>query len=245
MNFKDKVVIITGSSSGLGRATAIKFVKEGAKVVINGLNEKRLGEVEKEIKDLEGEVLVIKANVGEEKEVIDLIDKTIMSFGKIDVLVNNAAVVFDRPFNEQTSAEWDKTYKTDLKSVFMCSKYAAEYLKKQSGASIINVSSTNGINTLYTWSMDYDAMKAAIINLTTNLAQELAPDIRVNAIAPGWITTTMNEELSESIIKEESKKIALGRFANPEEVADVILFLASNKARYITGTTIKVDGGML
>jgi 3-oxoacyl-[acyl-carrier protein] reductase len=243
MKFSDKVIIVTGSGRGLGKCIAKMFLENGAKVVINDRVQSRLDMAKKELVNYNDRLLPIFADIGIEKNVKYLIDETIKKYGKIDVLINNAGMVYDRPFNEQKVEEWDDTYSSNLKGTFLCSKYASQFLKQTKG-NIINISSTNGINTIYPWSMDYDATKAGIINLTKNLAIELSPDVRVNSIAPGWINTDMNKELPEEIIEEENKKILLRRFCEPEEIANVILFLASDEARYINQEIIRVDGGM-
>lgn len=243
MDYLNKVVIITGSGRGLGKCIAKSFLEMGAKVVINDRVKDRLDETKKEFKNFSNNLLSILADVGHEDNVKLLINETIKTFGKIDILINNAGMVYDRPFNEQKVEEWDDTYSSNLKGVYLCSKYSAKYLKKTKG-NIINISSTNGLNTIYPWSMDYDATKAGIINLTKNLAKEFAPYVRVNSIAPGWINTEMNKELSEEIIKEETNKILLGRFCEPEEMAKIVLFLASDDAKYINQEIIRVDGGM-
>ena len=244
MRFKNKVVIVTGSSRGIGKATAILFAKEGAKVVVNDslLNDEAKSVVT-EIKKLGSDAIAIKCDVSDEIQVKQMVEKTIKTFGKIDILVNNAGVVFDTTFKEKTVKQWKKTLEVNLIGVFLCSKYVAEYMKKQKNGKIVNISSTNGINRFSPECMDYDASKAGVINLTYNLAKELAPTIQVNSVAPGWVETSMNKDLPQEFIDEEIKKIYLKRFAKPEDIAKIILFLSSEDANYITGSIIKVDGG--
>ncbi|NOQ55932.1 MAG: SDR family oxidoreductase, partial [Nanohaloarchaea archaeon] len=157
--------------------------------------------------------------------------------------VNNAVIVFDVPFFERTVKQWKRTMDVNLLGTFLCSKYASEQMLKNDNGKIINISSTNGINCFSPESADYDTSKAGIINLTYNLAKELAPKIQVNSIAPGWVNTEMNKDLPKDFVEEETEKIYLKRFAKPEEIAKTILFLASDDASYITGSILKVDGG--
>lgn len=243
----EKVVLITGSSKGIGKATAVEFAKIGGyKVVINYLtdreNAEELSNYLKE--EYKIETLVIKADVSNEEQVKDMIQEIIDKFGKIDVLVNNAGIAIDKEFEDRTVEDWKRTLEVNTIGTFLVSKYASENMMNNKSGKIINVSSTNGINTFFPSSIDYDASKAAIINLTYNLAIQFAPYINVNAVAPGWVNTEMNKELPKDLIEEETEKIYKKRFAEPEEIAKVICFLASEDAEYINGTVIKVDGGM-
>lgn len=190
------------------------------------------------------ETLVIKADVSNEEQVKNMIQEIINKFGRIDVLVNNAGIAIDKEFEDRTIEDWKRTLEVNTIGTFLVSKYASENMMKNKNGKIINVSSTNGINTFFPSSIDYDASKAAIINLTYNLAIQFAPYINVNAVAPGWVNTEMNKELPKDLIEEETGKIYKKRFAEPEEIAKVICFLASEDAEYINGTVIKVDGGM-
>lgn len=243
MRFKNKVVIITGSGRGIGRAAALLFAKEGAKVVVVAdVNDKEGEETVKSIKNAREDAFYVKCDVSKEEQVKQVIEKTIKTFGKIDILVNNAGIVFDVLFAERTVEQWRRTLDVNLIGTFLCAKYAAPHMKKN-GGKIVNVSSTNGIDSFNPDSMDYDASKAGIIILTRNLAKELAPTIQVNSVAPGWVNTDMNKDLPEDFVEDECKKIYSKRFAKPEEIAKAILFLASDDANYITGITLKVDGG--
>lgn len=243
----EKVVLITGSSKGIGRATAVEFAKIGGyKVVINYLTDKENAEklssyLKQEYKI---ETLVIKADVSNEEEVKNMVQEIINKFGRIDVLVNNAGIAIDKEFEDRTVEDWKRTLEVNTIGTFLVSKYASEYMMKNKSGKIINVSSTNGINTFFPSSIDYDASKAAIINLTYNLAIQFAPYINVNAVAPGWVNTEMNKELPKELIEEETERIYKKRFAEPEEIAKVICFLTSEDAEYINSTVIKVDGGM-
>ncbi len=244
MSFKDKVVLVTGSSRGIGRSIAVKFAKEGANVIVNYKHNIKEAELITDIISSYGnKCLCIQADVSNEKEVSSMIEKIIQEFGKIDVVVNNAGIAIDVDFNEREVRDWQDTLNTNLIGVFLVSKYAGKYMKQKQYGKIINISSTNGIDTTYPYSIDYDASKAAIINLTKNLAIQFAPHINVNVVAPGWVDTGMNDDLSRNYLREEREKILLKRFAEPEEIAEVVLFLASDKARYIDGEIIRVDGG--
>lgn len=250
MKLENKVALITGASRGIGKATALLFAKEGAGVVVDyfvsdyepdaDANAKNLTD---EIERLGGKAIAISADVSSEEEVKQLIEKTIDKFGRLDILVNNAGIVFDVPFLEKTVEQWQRTINTNLLGTFLCSKYASSKMLENGTGKIVNISSTNGISTPFPDSMDYDASKAGILMLTKNFANELAPAIQVNAIAPGWVDTEMNKDLTKEFVAEETRKIFMKRFAKPEEIAKAILFLASNDADYITGSTLVIDGG--
>lgn len=245
MEFKDKVVLVTGSSRGIGRSIAVKFAKEGANVVVNYKTNQKEAEIIVEILSTYGnKCIAIKADVSKEKEVKAMVDKIIKEYGRIDVLVNNAGIAIDVEFEDRKARDWQETLNTNLIGVFNVSKYCGRYMKEAKKGKIVNVSSTNGIDTTYTYSVDYDASKAALINLTKNLAIEYAPFINVNTIAPGWVDTEMNSALPKDYLKKEKSKILLKRFAEPEEIADLVLFLSSDKARYIDGEIIRIDGGI-
>ena len=248
MKLKDKIVLVTGSSRGIGKATALLFAKEGASIVLNyhisEIEPDALDNIKSVMNDTEksgAETIIIEADVSNEDQVKKMIDETISKFGRIDILVNNAGVVFDVPFKERTVEQWKSTLGINLIGTFLCSKYASRHMPK--GSRIVNISSTNGIDSFSTESIDYDASKAGVIILTRNLAKELAPNILVNSVAPGWVNTSMNKNLPQDFVEEEIAKIYLKRFAEPEEIAKVVLFFASEDAGYITGSTLKVDGG--
>ena len=244
MKLQGKVALVTGSSRGIGKATAIRLAKEGAKVVVNYINdEKASAQVVNEIKKLGGEVIAVKADVSNEEQVKNMIKTAIDKFGKIDILVNNAGIVYDIPFMEKTLEQVKRTFEVNFNGVFLCSKYAAKQMKKTGSGVIINISSTSGIDVLNPESADYDASKSAVISLTKNLAEELAPHIRVNCIAPGWVNTDINKNMPKEYLKEEEERIIIGRFGKPEEIASAVAFLASDDASFITRTVLVVDGG--
>ena len=244
MNFKDKVVLVTGSSRGIGRAIAIKFAKTGANIIINYNHNKEEAEIVREVIESYGvKCLIIKADISKEKEVKAMINTAITTFNKIDILVNNASIAIDLDFDKRKVSHWTQTLNTNLIRMFLTSKYIGKYMVKNKYGKIINISSTNGLGTTSTYSIDYDASKSGIINLTKNLATQFAPYINVNSVAPGWVDTDMNSGLPKEYLKEETKNILLKRFAEPEEIANVVVFLATEEARYINAQTIRVDGG--
>ena len=172
-----------------------------------------------------------------------MIAEVIQKYGRIDILINNAGIVFDETMAEKTVEHWKRTLDVNLLGVFLCSKYASEQMLKQGGGSIVSISSSNGIDSFSVDAMDYDASKAGVNILTRGLAKELAPTIRVNAIAPGWVNTPINDDLPQDFIDEEKSKIYLERFAEPKEIANAILFFASDDGSFATGTIFKIDGG--
>lgn len=241
----DKIVLITGASKGIGRSTAIEFAKNGYNIILNYNNS--IDEA-KELKILleekyKIECLAIKADITIEEEIDNMINEAIERFNHIDVLVNNAAIAIDTTFEDKTKENFQKILDTNLIGTFLVSKKVAKYMKEKEKGCIINISSTNGIDTYYPYGLDYDASKAGVISLTKNLAVELAPNIRVNTIAPGWVNTEMSKDLSEEFRKEECNKILLNRFAEDYEIAKVIYFLSTEDASYINGSIIRVDGG--
>lgn len=244
MKLKDKVALITGSSRGIGNAIALLFAEEGAKIVVNYLNsESEAHKTVEKIKKLGSEAIAIKCDVSQESEIKNMIGKTVKEFGKIDILVNNAGLVYDVPLFEKTVEQWKRTFDVNLIGFFLCSKYTSKHMLEQGSGVIVNIASTNGITNTDPTSADYDASKAGIISLTRNLAAELAPKIRVNSIAPGWIDTDMNKDLPKDLLKEELENVFMKRFGKAEEVAKAALFLVSDDASYITGSTLIVDGG--
>lgn len=238
-----KVVLVTGASRGIGKDTAIEFAKNGYDVLINyNKGEEEANKLSSFLINNYGiNTLLIKADLSKEEDINNMVDVILKKFDHIDVLVNNAAIALDCLIEDKTKENFIKTLDVNLISPFLLSRLCAKHMPK--GSSIINVSSTNGIDTYYPYSLDYDASKAGVISLTHNLSQVYSPNIRVNCVAPGWVMTDMNKELDEEYIKEESDKILLNRFATPEEIAKVIFFLASEDASYINNTVIRVDGG--
>jgi len=242
-----KNVLITGASRGIGAATAELFAQNGFDVIINFVvqNNKAQELAERLSAQYNSDVVTIKADVSNELEVQKMVDAVIEKYGKIDVLVNNAGIVIDKDFNDRTLDDFKLTFGVNVFGTFIVTKYVSKHMLSRRQGRIINISSTNGIDTLYPTSIDYDASKSAVISLTKNMALEFAPYINVNSVAPGWVDTDMNVDIPEADIQSELNKIALHRSAKPEEIASVVYFLASDGAGYINGETIRVDGGMI
>ena len=240
----NRVVLITGASRGIGSAIAFAFAKEKDTVIINyRSSEERALEVKNKIEEMGNSSMIVKADISNEDEIREMVKKVVDTYGKIDVLVNNAGIAIDTLVEDKTVIDFERTLKVNLIGAFLCARECKKYMNE--GSSIINITSTNGIDTYYPYSLDYDASKAGLISLTHNLAVEYSPNVRVNAVAPGWVNTEMNKELDEEYIKEECEKILVRRFAEPEEIANVVVFLASPQAKYINNEVIRVDGGIL
>lgn len=238
----NKVVLITGASRGIGAATASIYAERGFNVVINYQNSQSLAEsLGKELSEkYQVKTLCIKCDISIEIEVKNMIDKIIETFNRLDVVVNNAGICIDSILEDKSVENFRKILDTNLIGTFLVSKYAYKHMPN---GAIVNISSTNGINSYYPFSADYDASKAGVNILTKNLAVEFAPNVRVNAVAPGWVNTEMNATLDEKFKSEELKKITLSRFAEASEIAKVVYFLSSDDASYINGEIIVVDGG--
>ena len=240
-----RVALVTGSNRGLGKAIVIGFAEKGVNVVINYCHhEDEAVELEKYIREnYDVEVMCIKCDISVEEEVEDMVNQVIDTFGGIDILVNNASVSRDKLLLDKSVREFRRILDVNLIGTYLCSKYVGRAMLSAKKGKIINISSTNAIDTYYPESCDYDASKAGVVSLTHNLAIEFAPFIQVNCVCPGWINTDMNKELSIEQINDENKKILLGRFAEPDEIANVVLFLASSLASYMNDSVIRVDGG--
>ena len=240
-----KVALITGGSRGIGEAISKKFASAGYNIIINfkqSVEKAQKLKIQLE-KDFNIEVMLSQANLSKEEDIINMIDECMKKFGKIDVLVNNAGIVIDKEFEDRTVEDWKNTLDVNLIAPFLLTKIVGKEMMKQKKGSIINISSTNGINTYYPSSVDYDASKSGLISLTYDSAVQYSPYVRVNCIAPGWVNTEMNKELEEDFIKSETEKILVKRFGEPEEIANVVVFLASDEASFINSAVIKVDGG--
>lgn len=239
------VALVTGSNRGIGRSTIIELARAGVNVVINYCHhDKEAHELENYIRsNFDVSVMVVKCDVSVESEVEEMVNQIVDNFGTIDILINNASVCRDSLFYDKSIREFRRILDVNLIGTFLCSKYVSRVMLEKKKGKIINVASTNALDTYYPESCDYDASKAGVISLTHNLARELAPNILVNCVCPGWVKTDMNNGLSIEQINNEKDKILINRFADPEEIAKVILFLASSKASYINDSIIRVDGG--
>ena len=242
---KNVVALVTGSNRGIGAACIEEFAKAGVNVVINYCHhEQEARELEKHIKETyKVKVLTIKCDVSKEEEVEQMTNTIIDTFGGIDILVNNAGVCRDSLLLDKNIKEFKRILDVNIVGTYLCSKYVGKAMLHAKKGKIINISSTNAIDTFYPESCDYDASKAGVISLTHNLAREFAPYINVNCICPGWIKTEMNKDLSLDQINKEKRKILLSRFGEVEDISNLVLFLISNKASYINDTVIRVDGG--
>ena len=240
-----KTVLVTGSSSGLGKSIIEKYASNGYNTIITYLtHENEALEFNEYIKNkYKVKSICVKLDISNEDDIQNLYKLILNDFGKIDVLVNNASICNDSDFTCKDSNSFNEILNTNLVGTFLVSKEVSKYMKDNRSGIIINVSSTNGIDSMYVDSLEYDASKAGVISLTHNLAEYLKPYVRVNCVCPGWVNTDMNKDLDSSYIEEENKRIMLNRFAEPEEIANVIYFLATDEASYINNSIIKVDGG--
>ncbi|MBU9056422.1 SDR family NAD(P)-dependent oxidoreductase [Catenibacterium mitsuokai] len=242
----NKVVLVTGGAQGIGKAIVLELAKNHYDVVINYLtSNKAAALLEEEIKkNYDVRVMTVQADVSKEEEVDAMISLIEKKWGGVDILINNAAVDLSNLFHLKTADEFRKTLDVNVVGAFNCSKRVYRYMLDQEYGRIINISSTNGINTYYPMCIDYDASKAALISLTHNLAFEYGPYINVNAIAPGFIGTDNElDGYDEEFLKEEQEKIMVNRYGKPEEVAYLVKFLISDEANFINNTIIRIDGG--
>lgn len=256
---EQKTVLVTGSSRGIGKATIIEFAERGYNVVINYIasekeaklkfitdnfeydNEQDANDLKKYVEENFGvKALVVEMDVSKEDEVNAAI-KTIMdTFGRLDVVVNGAGIVFDRDMYDATIDEFVNTLSVNVMGAFIVSREASKYMTK---GSIVNISSTNGSKVVSPECIDYNISKIGLQSLTRDLAYKLKPNIRVNAIAIGWADTDMNKDLPKDYIEEENAKIYIERFADPKEIAKTIYFLSNDEASYINSEVVTIDGG--
>ena len=241
--FQDKVVIVTGAGSGIGAATALRFAKEGARVVLVGRKAEKLETVAKGIGP--GQSLVVSADVSKWEDVQQLVKRAVEHFGQLDVLVNNAGVAPSGALTEASLDDWRSVMSIDVDGVFYGCRAAMPHLLK-SGGSIINVSSVSGLGG--DWGMSfYNAAKGGVTNFTRSIAMDHGKDgVRVNAVCPSLTFTDMAAGIKDNqpLLAKFAERIPLGRGAEPEEIADVIAFLASDDARFVTGVNLPVDGGL-
>ncbi|MFA6492909.1 MAG: SDR family NAD(P)-dependent oxidoreductase [Patescibacteria group bacterium] len=241
---KDKVAIVTGSGQGIGQGIAKKLANEGCSVVVSDLNEESAQKVADEINQSGQKAMAIKCDVSKNQEVDNLITKTIESFGKLDILVNNAGIFPYKPFLEMTEEDWDRVLDVNLKSVFLCSKSAVKVMKE--GSKIVDISSIASF-VGFSGLSHYCASKGGVNGFIRALALELASKkINVNAVAPGAISTPgASMGMTEETKAQTIASIPLGRMGEPEDIANAVLFLASDEASYITGQVLVVDGGWI
>ena len=246
MRLEGKTALVTGASRGIGREIALALAKEGANVVVNySGSQDKANEVANEISAMGREAFVYQCNVADSENVQTMVKETINKFGKLDILVNNAGITRDNLLMRMKEDEWDDVININLKGVFLCTKAVSRQMMRQRSGRIINIASIVGVMG-NPGQANYVAAKAGVIGLTKTTARELATrGITVNAVAPGFITTDMTDQLSDEVKEAMLKQIPLGRFGDAKDIANVALFLASADADYITGQTFHVDGGMV
>ena len=241
-----KVVLVTGASQGLGSSIIEKFASNNYNVILNyNSHEKEAFEIKKNLENKYNiDCLCIKCDLSNEEDINNMYQKVKVKYEYIDVLINNAGIAIDTLFDDKTKDNFMKTLDINLVAPFLLSKLFGKDMFNNKKGNIINISSTNGIDSYYEYSLDYDSSKAGLINLTHNLANHYSPYVRVNCVCPGWINTPMNKELDKEFIEKEEKKILLNRFAEVNEIANLIYFLSSDEASYINDSIIKIDGNV-
>ena len=249
MKLTGKVAIVTGAAQGIGEAIAMRLASEGATIVVNDVNIEKANQVADEIKNQGGRAIAFKADVANRAEVQNLTKNTMEDFKAIHILVNNAGITRHAPLPEMIEEDWDAVLDVDLKGVFNCIQAVSSYMIEQRYGKIINISSVAGMGHGMIGMANYAAAKGGVIQLTKIAARELGPyGINVNSIAPGIIitnilTTRRSKEEVERLIEERKRVAVLGRVGEPEDVANLALFLASDDANFITGQVIRTDGG--
>ncbi len=244
----NKVALVTGAARGMGKAHSLALAKAGAKVILTDIDFQEVQKSAQEILDLGLEAQIYKLDVTNKIEIDQVFDQVFETYKRLDILINNAGILLSKPFLEITQEEWDKVLNINLKGQFLCAQKAAFLMKQNNWGRIINISSiaSGEIGVGLALSAHYAASKGGVKALTETLALELAQyNITVNAIAPGAIETDMTKNLNEEVRKNLLNSIPLKRFGKPEEVANLAVFLASEEASYLTGSTIYIDGGLL
>lgn len=243
-----KTVLVTGGTRGLGKAIVEKYAEEPSKynIVINYFSSKNNAiELQNSLTKKGVSCIVVYGDISKEDDVKNIVDTTFNTFGSIDILINNSAICLDSIFYEKSAEDFRRTLDTNVVGTFLMSKYVGEIMLNQKFGRIINLSSTNGINTYYPMCIDYDASKSAIISLTHNLAVQFAPYVTVNAVAPGFISTESEiSGMDEEFIHLEEEKIMVRRAGRPEEVASLIKYLTSDDGGFINNQVIKINGGV-
>lgn len=239
-----KVALITGSSSGIGREIASKLASDYEVILHYNSNYNEALKLKNDIDNkYNRDTLLVKGDLSNEEDINNIINVIYDRYDKIDVLVNNAGIAIDTMFEDKNKDNFMKILEVNLIAPFLLCKKIGLKMKENKDGVIINISSTNGIDTPYVESLDYDASKAGLISLSNNIANYLAPYVRVNTICPGWINTNMNNNLDDDFITSEKNKILLGRFGEAYEVANLVYFLISDEAKYINNSIIRIDGG--
>jgi len=244
VKLRGRVALVTGGSRGIGKAISLALAREGADVVVDHLEQKEeANEVVEEIRRMGRHALAFQTDVRDFDKVVNMVEQTIEEFGKIDILVNNAGIVRDKTLKNMKKEEWEIIIDTNLSGVFNCIKAVITYMEERKNGKIINISSVIGEIGNF-GQANYAAAKAGVIGLTKSVAKEVArKGITVNAVAPGFTETGMLKTIPESVKEQILKQIPMGRFAIPEDIAKVVVFLTSDDANYITGQVINVNGG--
>lgn len=244
MRLKDKVAIITGAAKGIGAATAVKFGKEGAKVAVCDIDMESIEKTVNEIKEMGGEAIGFKVDITKKEEIEKMVKTLMDKYGKINVLINNAGIISDAQLYKMTDDQFDKVININLKGTYLCTKAVVSIMREQGHGSIINASSIVGLYGNF-GQTNYAATKFGVIGMAKCWAKELGrKGIRVNVVCPGFVKTSILAPMPKNVIESMEKKTALGRLAEPEELANVYAFLASDEASYITGSVIEVGGGV-
>jgi NAD(P)-dependent dehydrogenase (short-subunit alcohol dehydrogenase family) len=246
--FSGKVALVTGAGRGMGRAVALAFAREGAKVAVNDIVEEAADAVGREVLQLGADVIVLVTDVSQSSEASRMVEQTVSRFGRVDVLVNNAGIArTTSPLEDISDEEWFLVLAVNLSGVFYCTRAVLPHMKKQLSGKIVNISSSAGRSVSTFAGAHYTASKAGVLGLTRHCARETAPfNINVNAVAPGTIETEMlYEHASRERIEAEAKRIPLRRLGSSEDEAHLVLFLASEEASFITGATVDINGGEL
>ncbi|NLR75974.1 3-oxoacyl-ACP reductase FabG [Leeia aquatica] len=244
MRLQGKVSIITGAANGIGRATAVKFAAEGAKVVACDLNTAALATLVDEIKAAGGEAISFPVDVTNKEQIAAMVSGTVSAYGRIDTLVNNAGIVMDARLQKMTEEQFDKVIDINLKGVYNCTKAVVDLMVEQGSGVILNASSIVGLTGNF-GQTNYAAAKFGVIGFTKTWMRELGrKGIRVNAVCPGFIDTTILKDMPEKVISAMEEKVPMGRLGKPEEIANVYAFLASDEASYMNGAVLEVTGGV-
>lgn len=239
-----RVALITGSSSGIGKEIASKLASDYEVILHYNSNYNEALKLKNDIDNkYNRDTLLVKGDLSNEEDINNIINVIYDRYDKIDILINNAGIAIDTMFEDKNKDDFMKILEVNLIAPFLLCKKIGLKMKENKEGVIINISSTNGIDTPYVESLDYDASKAGLISLSNNIANYLAPYVRVNTICPGWINTNMNNNLDDDFITSEKNKILLGRFGEAYEVANLVYFLISDEAKYINNSIIRIDGG--
>ena len=249
MKLKDRVAIVTGAAKGIGWGIAKIFIQDGAKVVVVDWDEENGEKTAKELCESGGDAIFFKCDVSKEDQVDAMVEKTIQVYGRVDILVNNAGVGVYKSFTDATMADWDRALNVNLKGQIFCSRKVVPYMQAQGKGVIVNISSVHAFQTV-NGVAPYATSKGGVYALTHAMAIDLAPTIRVNAIAPGWVYTPLIQSIFDSYAdpaaqrKEIERRAIMKRIGIPEEIGYAAAFLASDEASFITGTQLFVDGGL-